>query len=882
MMNMKTGWLGPKRKFEQQMNDELRFHLEKQVAANIGAGMTPDEAQRQARLQLGALEGVKVGCREERRGFWLESLWSDVRYAIRILRKSPGFTIVAVLTLALGIGANTAIFSVIERVLLRSLPYEHPEQLIEIWNTYLPAVPLGGLSPGDFYDWRRQAKTVSEMAAYSWNRKEGANLTGDGAAQRVSLDHATSNLFSMLGEEPIAGHFFVPEDDRPGCPPVVVLSHRFWESRFGGDPAVVGRTITLDGSHYTVTGVLPGNSSFLDLPDIWMPMGLYPDSPNDHNYHEWVGLARLEPGATIAQARAEFELFNRRSAVAYPAQHKGFGVAVRRMQTASAIAMRQGLLVLFAAVGLVLLIACVNVANLLLARNAAREKELALRIALGASRGRLVIQLLTESVLLAFMGGALGIAVAIASVKIFGTLAPQALTTLRQTSVDGIVLLFTAAICMLAGIVCGLLPVLQTRGTDLNIALKQGTKGTAALTGRRLHRFLVVAEIALALVPLAGAGLLLRSLSDLMNVSPGFRPGHLLSMYVPQAAIPAAQSNKMTLAEWTKVAQRQSLEFQQIADRLDSLPGVKSAAGIDVLPLASQIQQATRFVIEGRPIPDEGIRPLAEMRTVTPGYFSTMRIPLLSGRTVNPEDYAANLDINEAMQQRFWPKGDAIGKRINLCSLAPKPCWWMIVGVVGNVHQFGLDAPPTYDVYFSGGWTPYLLIRTALDPQRISLAAIAAIHRVDPSLPVTNVVAMDNVLSQSIGARRFSAVLTGVFAALALVLAAVGIYGVMGYMVGKRTNEVGIRMALGAQRKDVLRLLMREGALLSGTGILIGIVGSLALSQLLRGLLFDVKPMDPATFTAVALALFAVAMLACFVPARRAMRVDPVSALRCE
>ena len=814
----------------------------------------------------------------------MQTLLQDLRYGLRLLARSPGFTAVAVLTLALGIGANTAVFSVIEHVLLRSLPYERPEQLIEIWSTYLPAVPLGGLSPGDFYDWKKEAKTVSEMAAYSWAYKWGANLTGDDAPERVTLNYATSNLFSMLGERPVAGRFFLPQDDRPGCPPVIVLTHRFWESRFRADPKVIGRTITLDGSHYTIIGVLPwnANASLLDSPDFWMPMGLYPDAPNDHTYHEFVGLARLRPGVTIVQAREEFQSLNRRSAIAYPVEHKNFGVALRRMQTASAVEMRQSLLVLLAAVALVLLIACVNVANLLLARNAAREKEIALRVAIGANHGRLVRQLLTESMLLVLVGGGLGITAAAASAKILGILAPESLAAVRQTSVDGTVLLFTAAICVLAGIACGLLPALRTRRTDLNIALKQGGKGSAALAGRRLHRLLVASEIAFALVPLVGAGLLLRSLSDLLNVSPGFRVDHLLSMYLPQATIPPAEASKMTPAQWTEMAQKQSLEFQQITDRVDALPGVKSAAGIDVLPLGSEIQQASRFVIEGRPIPDQGVRPLAEMRTVTPGYFSTMGIPLLRGRAVGPEDYTRNIDINEAMGRRFWPGGDSIGKRINLCSLTPKPCWWTIVGIVGNVHQFGLDAAPTFDVYFSGGWTPYLLIRTTFDPRQIARGTTGIVHKIDSSLPITRVLTMDELLSDSVAPRRFSALLISVFASLALVLAAVGVYGVMGYMVGKRTNEIGIRMALGAQRRDVFRLLMREGALVAATGILAGVAGSLALGRFLQALLFKVQPMDPITLTAVAILLFVTAILACYIPARRAMRVDPIVALRYE
>ncbi|MHB8525977.1 MAG: ABC transporter permease [Candidatus Acidiferrales bacterium] len=811
----------------------------------------------------------------------MQTLWQDVRYALRMLRKSPGFTAVAVLTLALGIGANTAMFSVIENVLLRPLPYNHPEELIEIWNTYLPAVPLGGLSPGDFEDWKKEATTVSEMAGYSWVQK-GANLTGDGSPQRVELDYATSNLFPMLGENPVAGHFFTPAEDRPGSAAVVVLAHRFWQGRFGADPGVVGRTVTLDGLHYTVAGVLPGDSGLLDSADLWMPMGLYPDNLSDHTYHEFVGLARLKPRATIAQARAEFQALNRRSAMAYPTEHKNFAVLIRRMQSPSAAQMRQNLLVLFAAVGLVLLIACANIVNLLLARNAAREKEIALRTALGANQRRLMRQLLTESMLLALFGGALGIVLAVAGVKILGTLAPPTVAAVRQTHLNGSVLLFTLAVCVLTGLACGLLPALQARKTNVNTVLKQGGRGTGALASRKLHNLVVVSEIALALIPLTGAGLLLHSLHALLNTSPGFRADHLLSMHIPQAAISPVQAAKMTHQQQKQLTLSQSLEFQQIIERVEGLPGVKSAAGIDVLPLASHLKQASRFVIEGRPIPDAGVRPLAEVRTVTHGYFSTLGIPLLRGRIIGPQDYALNVDINEAMSRRFWPLGDAIGQRINLCSLAPKPCWWSIVGIVGNVHQFGLDAAPTYDVYFSGGWTPYLMIRTASDPHSIALAAAGVIRKIDPALPVADVMTMDEILSDTLGPRRFSAVLISVFAALALLLAAVGIYGVMSYMIGKRTNEIGIRMALGAHPRDVLRLVVAHGMKLAILGIGIGIAGALALTRLMASLLYGVAATDPLTFVTVALVLAIVALVACYIPARRAMRVDPMVALRYE
>ena len=812
----------------------------------------------------------------------MNNLLQDIRYALRILRKSPGFTVVAILTLALGIGANTAIFSVIQTVLLRPLPYANPHQLIEIWCTYPPAVPIGGLSPGDFHDWRKEATTVSEMAAYGWAARWGANLTGDGAPQHIRLNYSTSNLFPMLGKEPAEGRFFSPADDNRGAASVVVLTHRFWQSRFGADPNVVGHAITLDGLQYTIRGVLPANSGVLDSVDLWMPMGRYPDDLTDHTYHELVGLARLKPGVTLTQARAEFDSLNHQEALAYPAQHKGFGILVRQMEDPNAAQMRQSLLTLFAAVGLVLLIACANVISLLLARNAARGKEIALRVAIGANQMRLVRQLLTESTLLALLGGAVGIAFGIFGVKAVAALAPATLSAIRAPHLNGGIFLFALALCAIVGVACGLLPATQIRKVNVNTALKEGGKGTSALASRRLHNLLVVSEIALALIPLCVAGLLLRSLQHLLNVSPGFQPDHLLSIEIPQATISQTELAKMTPDQQKQLAQKQYLEFQQILERVQALPGVKSAAGIDVLPLGSEIQQASRFVIEGRPIPNAGVRPIAEMRNVTPEYFSTMDIPLLSGRVVTSTDYALNLDINEAMARRFWPRGDAIGKRINLCSLAPQPCWWSIVGIVGDVHQFALDAAPTFDVYFSGSWTPYLVIRTALDPHRITAAASAAIHKIDPALPVGNVMSMDELLSGTLAPRRFSAALISIFAGVALLLASVGVYGVMSYVVGKRTNEIGIRMALGARPLDVLRWVMTGGMKLALLGIAIGVGGSLALTTIMASQLFGVTPHDPLTFSVVAATLLIIALAACYIPARRAMKVDPMVALRYE
>lgn len=865
------------------LDEEVRGYAEMLADEKVRNGAGAREAGREAKMEMGGIEQVKERTREVRAGHFLETLWQDIRYGARMLRKSPGFTAVAILTLALGIGANTAIFSVIESVLLRPLPYDHPQSLIEIWNSYLPQVPFGGLTPGDFRDWQRETKkTVSEMAAYAWIQR-GANFTGDGDPQRVELNWATSNLFPMLGVKPAFGRLFVPDEDRPGSAPIVVLSRRFWESRFAGAPNVVGRVLTLDGLRYTVVGVLDEGSQLLDSPDMWIPMGQFQDNLTEHVSHEFVGVARLKPGVKIAQARAEFEALNRQSAIAYPEEHKNFGMVVRPMQDPSVAQLRGGLLVLFAAVGLVLLIACANIANLLLARNASREREIALRTALGAHRGRLIRQLLTESILLALLGGALGVAVASVGVQMLAALAPQNMQAVQKASPDATVFLFTIVVCVVVGVVCGLLPALQVRKTNVSIALKQGTRGSGAFASRKLHSALVVSEIALALVPLVGAGLLLRSLHDLLNESPGFRAEHLLSMNIPQAAVPQTELIKMTPAQQLQLSQKQALQFQQIVEGVEALPGVKSAAGIDVLPLGTHLTHATRFIIEGRPIPDAGVRPIAETRTVTSDYFSTAGVPLLRGRSVDPEDAGKQrMDIDQAMANRFWPHGGAIGTRVNLCSFGNSPCWFTIVGVVGNVHEYGLDAAPTYDVYFTGGWTPYLLIRTTSDPHRIEITAASVIHKIDPALPISSVMTMDELVAESVAPRRFSAVLTGVFAALALLLAAVGIYGVMSYMVGRRTNEIGIRMALGAQPRDVLRLVVTHGAKLALIGVAIGVCGALALARFITSMLFGVRAYDPLTFALVALLLSAVAIAACYIPARRAMKVDPMVALRYE
>jgi len=812
----------------------------------------------------------------------MESLLQDIRYGIRTLGKNPGFAAVAVLTLALGIGANTAIFSVVENVLLRPLPYPQSGNLVQIWNTYPPQAPRAGLSPGDYADWCQQNASFSEMGGYAYI-SQGFNLTGEAEPQRVLVSYASARLFPLLGIQLTAGHYFVPEEDRAGSSPVVILSHHLWQSRFGGDPAVVGRTITLDNQRYTVTGVLPGDFHLLRWPDLWMPIGQYGDDLTEHVHHAFIGVARLKPGVTLAQARDEMVRLNQQETIQYPDSHKFFGVLVEPMEDPSAAKLQGILLVLSGAVGLVLLIACANIVNLLLVRNAGREREVALRTALGASRWQLSRQLLTESMLLSLAGGALGLILAVGGLRALMAFVPADLGVLRESGLNGKVLAFTAAVCVATGIICGLLPALRTLRANLAGVLKQGSKGTSGPGHNRAHNVLVISEIAMALVPLIGAGLLLRSFQHLLEVDPGFRVDHILTMEVQQAALPFTQAKQLSQEDWIQIGQKQSLQFEQIVERIRALPGVKEAAGIDDLPLSNEFRQASRFVIEGQPIPNAGTRPIAQFRTVSLGYFSTLGIPLRKGRFFTEDDWKVpRAVINETMERRFWPKGDALGKRINLCSLDPKPCWSTIVGITGNVHQFGLDAEPTFDVYFAGGWTPYVVVRTASDPVALAAAVTEVIHKADPHLPVTHVMTMEGLLTDSISPRRFSATLVGVFAMLAVVLAAVGIYGVMSYTVSQRTQEIGVRMALGAQLASVRSMILGQTLKLTLIGVALGLAGAFVVTRFLASLLFGVGMYDPLTFLGVAALLVAVALAASYIPARRAMRVDPIVALRYE
>ncbi len=813
----------------------------------------------------------------------MENLLQDIRYGIRTLAKNPGFTAVAVLTLALGIGANTAIFSVVENLLLRPLPYPRPDRLVEIANSYPPQLPKVGLSPGDYADWRRQNASFSEMGAYA-KITQGFNLTGEGEPQRVTAVYADDGLFPMLGVRPITGRAFLPEEDRAGSAPVVILGHHLWQSRFGGDPGVVGRSISLDNQRYTIVGVLPAGMQLSRSADLWLPLGQFSDDLSEHVHHEFVAIARLKPGVSVAQARDEMVRLNQQEAIAFPDAHKNFGVLVEAMQDPSAAQLRSTLLVLFGAVGLVLLIACANIVNLLLVRNAAREREVAVRTALGASPWRLIRQLLTESTLLSLLGGALGLLFAVGGLKALLAFVPAELSVLQEAGLNGWVLGFTVAVCLATGLACGLLPALRMLQNNLAGVLKQGSKGASSSGHHRTHNLLVISEIAMALVPLIGAGLLLRSFQHMLEVDPGFRPDHVLAMEVQQAGISFAKFNKLSQEEQLNYGQKQARQFEGIAEQIRAIAGVKEVGGIDDLPLGTEFRQASRFIVEGQPIPPSGERPIAEFRTVSLGYFSALRIPLRAGRLFTEDDFKQQntVVVNEAMARRFWPNGEAVGKRINLCSLDPKPCWTTIIGIAGNVHQYGLDHAPTYDVYFVGGWTPYFIVRSASDPLRIAAAVTEVVHKFDANLPVTHMMTLDRLVSDSVSPRRFSSALVAIFAGLALLLAAIGIYGVMSYTVSRRTQEIGVRMALGAQLGSVRRMILGQTLRLTLLGVGIGLAGAFVVARFLTSLLFGVGVYDPVTFLGVAALLIVVALAASYIPARRAMRVDPIVALRYE
>ena len=798
-------------------------------------------------------------------------MFSDLRYAFRQLVKNPGFAGVAILTLALGIGACTAIFSVINGVLLRPLDYPAPDRIVVIRETNLPQFPEFSVSPPNYLDWAKQTKSWQYLAAYSGAQ---VNLTGEGEPQRLVAVKATAHYFDVYQIKPILGRTFVPEEDAPGRDHVVVLSHPFWQRVFGGEANVVGRSIQLSGEPYTVIGVAPPHFGEASKVDIWAPMGFKPDetAADARGGHYLNVIGRLRPSVNITSARAELELLAAQLARQYPDSNLGWGVTMSPILDYSVRDVRPILYTLLGAVGCVLLIACANIANLLLARATARHRELSIRTALGASRARLVRQLLTESVLLGLAGGAAGMLLAHWGLDLLLALAPSTLPRTGDIHLDASVLIFSLALSVLTGVIFGIAPALLAAHSDVQEGLKQGARGSTDARGR-LRGALVVLEVAFALVLLGGAGLLARSFMRLTHVDPGFVPEHAT---VLRLALPEKKYEKS----------EQQLAFADaLLSRLRMLPGVQAAGLTHSLPLISD--WVLDFKIEGRPEVPPADLPNTNYYSVTPDYFRAMGIRLIRGRLFNQHDDARAprvAVINETLARQFFPNEDPIGKRI-LVTNGPD-VWREVVGIVADIKQYGVDKETTSQTYEPYAQYPFrslnVVLRTSDSGAALAGALRPAVYAIDKDQPVGTIQPLEEILGATIAKQRFAMLLLIVFSSVALVIAAVGIYGVMAYSVVQRTGEFGIRMALGAQRSDVLRLVLSHAGKLVSLGLVIGLGATFAASRLMGSMLFQTNAHDPLTFSLTTLLLAAVAIAACLLPARRATRVNPIEALRTE
>ncbi|HWN99724.1 MAG TPA: ABC transporter permease [Blastocatellia bacterium] len=809
----------------------------------------------------------------------MHTLWQDLRYTVRMMAGNRGFTAVAVLALALGIGANSVIFSVVNAVLLRSLPYPEPDRIVMVFESDLKKQSQEAIAGANFLDWREQNQVFENLAAY---RQDTFSLTGTDRPERAWGVVTTASLFPVLGVKPILGRVFQAEDENRGSGRVAVISQGLWERRFASDPNIVGQKLTANGEPLTIIGVMPADFRFPAETDLWIPPRQYVpehvlrptvNMATNRDSHYLDAIASLKPGVTLDQARADM------NAVAHHIEEQNpeavdRGVSLVTLREYQVGNMRPTLLILFGAVGFVLLIACANVANLLLARAATRHKEIAIRTALGASRLRLLRQLLTESLALSVAGGGLGLLLAAWGIGPLISLMPASISGAKNIRIDGMVLFFTLGVSILTGLVFGLVPALQATKSDLNESLKEGGRGgTAGAHRSRVRSLLVVSEIALSLVLLIGAGLMIKSFIRLEQVNPGFEARNVLTM---RLSLPAAQYPD---------GRRRGAFFQQVVERIGAVPGAQSAAAISRLPL-SPGNSSRSFEIEGRANAGSDDGPSADYRVISSDYFKALSIPLLKGREFTEQDNSDSPPttiINEAAARRFWPDEDPLGKRLRIESDQP---WIEIVGVVGNVKHLGLDSQARAELYLSFLKDPWpfmtVVVRGASNPKSLAEAMRAEVWAIDKDLPVPDIKTMDELVSGSVARRRFNMLLLGIFASVALVLAAVGIYGVMSYSVTQRTHEIGIRMALGARQSDVLKLVIRQGATLAAVGVGIGLVGASALTRVLASLLFEVGTTDPATFVSLSLLLTAVALGACFVPARRAAKVDPMVALRYE
>jgi len=861
---------------EAELRDELEYHHEQKVREYMAAGCNPTEAHRKASREFGGVELAKENCRDARRVSFLEDLLQDISFGFRMFRNNPVFALVAILTLALGIGANTAMFSVVNGVLLRPLPLPQQDRLVLIWEKDKDGLRSNTAWP-TFMDWSRLNHSFTGIAAVSFWMPTSI---GPSDAENLYGFRVSSTFFDIMGVKFALGRNFFPSEDVRGNQMVVILSYSFWQRRFGGDPQLVGKTIRLGSVDNVVVGVLPR-----DFPpilafdpsksvDIYTPLAYNASLPYAcRDCHHLRAIARLRDGVSLAQASAEMNQITDNLYRQYPTEISAPGAILTPLKEYLVGEVSTALWALLAAVAFVLLIACVNVANLLMAWAARRQREVALRTALGARRTRIVRQFLTESLLLSVIGGAFGLLFARAGIALLQEAQLANLPRLREVGIDGWALAFTLGISVFTGVAFGLLPAARSTKPDLHETLKESGKSTAGRDRHRLRSMLVFADVALALLLLTGAGLMMKSFLRLLQVHPGFDPAHTLTL---------------TMSLWGPKADDSPAAafYQQVLERVRALPGVKAAGTTSQLPLGGNLDMYGIHV-EGQTLPNPQDDPSADRYSVSPGYLRAMRIPLLRGRDFDARDVAAAARVvlvNESLARKYWPDGDPIGKRLQVGDT--KGPWRTVVGVVGDVLHRSLDAPHTLQIYLPNAQftdsDAILVVRTESDPATVTAAVRGEIAALDPQVPVSAVATMDNVVSASVANQRFGALLFLLFGAVALLLTAVGIYGVISYGVVQRTHEIGIRVALGANRIAVLWLILAEAMRPALFGAAVGLCGALGLSRLLTSLLFGVKPTDLATYACVLVILIAAALLAAFLPARRAMRVDPIVALRYE
>jgi len=866
---------------DRELDDELRDHLERATEEYVAKGMSPEEARRRARLDLGGIEKAKEECRDARKVNWIQDLVQDLRFGLRMLRKSPCFTVVAVLTLALGIGANTAIFGIANAVLFRHLPVRAANRLVVIWiNNLKNGWSRIGPSGQDYLDWKEQNRSFEDLFLFEHGT---GTVTGAGEPEQVAGLRVTTNFGDFFGIRPLLGRTF-RLDEASAKHNLVVLSYSYWQRRYASSPTVVGQGLTLNGEPYTIIGVLPPELRTVFPGDVVVPF--------DNDWLKRVDsdlgvFGRLKPGVTLKEASSEMAVIMEGIRHQRP-DRKDFGTVLVPLETARVEYIRPALLLLLVAVGCVLLIACANVANLLLSRAVGRQREIAARIALGASRGRLVQQFLVESTIIALIGGAAGLLVALWATYLLTRFVPDRIpvpnaadyVSLPQLHLDVNALVFTLFISLLTGVLFSLFPVVQSLRINVNDALKEAGRGSlSGPRGNRMRATLVIVESALAFVLVIGAGLMVQSFARLLETSPGFNADHLLTLRVK---LPNDAKDSPYREPRTRAA-----AFQRFLSNVQAVPGVQSAAFTEIVPLSQDDMDMGQFVIKEEPPLPAGQHLAADYRDVTPDYFRTMGIPLLQGRVFSEHDDPDNLRvviIDGTFAQRFFRGQDPVGKHLQIPD-ATRP-QREIVGVVGAVLDTGLDQQPRPTIYFpslqSPDQTMSLVVRTALPPSSILPAIKNAIWSVDKDQPIFSVRPMDQIISGITSAQRVASLILDVFGFLALALAAIGIYGVTSYAVVQRIHEIGVRVALGAQRSEILRLVIFQGLKLASAGVLIGLLASLGLTRLMASLLFGVSAADPLTFAGVALLLFAVALLACYIPARRAMRVDPMVALRYE